>query len=264
MYKYSDSEIQEAVKNSYSYAETAYLLGTGKSGSTIQHLKMRIQRLGLDVSHFSRHKTSSEIRRKSSEEILVLRQDGKREKRTILLRVLNESGLKYECSKCGLKDLWQDKVINLEIDHINGNSLDNRLQNLRFLCPNCHSQTESNKRSKAYNPYSQSQKTIEALDKHKEKTKLKNYVKCDLCDGLKFITSSICKICASNKLNKKPTGRRKIFVPPRELAKEVANSSFLATGKKYGVSDNAIRKYLFKNGITVEDIKLLRKNHNVV
>lgn len=48
-----------------------------------------------------------------------------------------------ECERCGLKDTWNGKSITLELDHINGNSDDNRLENLRFLCPNCHSQTET-------------------------------------------------------------------------------------------------------------------------
>jgi 5-methylcytosine-specific restriction endonuclease McrA len=51
--------------------------------------------------------------------------------------------LKYECSACGLKDSWQDKKLVLQIEHKNGNRKDNRLKNLTFLCPNCHSQTET-------------------------------------------------------------------------------------------------------------------------
>lgn len=62
---------------------------------------------------------------------------------TIRGRVLEDDLLPYKCSRCGLGDEWLGDSLSLQLDHINGNRDDNRLENLRWLCPNCHTQTET-------------------------------------------------------------------------------------------------------------------------
>lgn len=72
--------------------------------------------------------------------------------------IIKENIIDYCCSECGLKDVWNNKPINLQLDHENGIRNDNRIQNLRFLCPNCHSQTTTfcskNLNSKKIDSYS--------------------------------------------------------------------------------------------------------------
>lgn len=58
-------------------------------------------------------------------------------------RIIMEGLLPYHCSVCGIEPMWQSKPLTLVLDHINGVNNDNRLQNLRFLCPNCNSQTNT-------------------------------------------------------------------------------------------------------------------------
>ena len=63
-------------------------------------------------------------------------------RRGVRLRILKDRLLDYKCAGCGIED-WNGKYIPLELDHINGKRDDHRLENLRFLCPNCHSQTDT-------------------------------------------------------------------------------------------------------------------------
>jgi 5-methylcytosine-specific restriction endonuclease McrA len=58
-------------------------------------------------------------------------------------RLLQENKLEYKCAICGNNGRWLDKPLSLQLDHINGNHMDHRLENLRFLCPNCHAQTDT-------------------------------------------------------------------------------------------------------------------------
>ena len=59
------------------------------------------------------------------------------------LRLFTDGYKEIKCEECGIEDKWNGKDIVLELDHINGDKYDNRLENLRILCPNCHSQTET-------------------------------------------------------------------------------------------------------------------------
>lgn len=67
-------------------------------------------------------------------------------------RVITENLIPYECEKCGIKDEWQGEEIVLQLEHKNGKNNDNRLENLGFLCPNCHSQTKTYAAKNKLNP----------------------------------------------------------------------------------------------------------------
>ena len=143
--KYTDEAIAEAVVASITVAEVMRRLGVRPTGGGHTNISHRIRKLGLDTSHFEgkRFGWRNGWPRKTAVEILVVTPEGgRRAPHPQLKRALLESGIEYRCKHCGLTE-WMLDPITLEIDHEDGDWLNNRIENLRFLCPNCHSQTKT-------------------------------------------------------------------------------------------------------------------------
>ncbi|MFG2993176.1 HNH endonuclease [Streptomyces sp. NPDC048257] len=137
----------EAVSSSHSLAEVLRRLDRSLSGTHHKALKQWIAEEGLSTSHFlgqahQRGKPGT-VPMKPASEILI-KHDGKRRTRTHLLRrALRQVGVPELCDMCGTSPEWCGRPMTLEIDHVNGDWSDDRRENLRLLCPNCHAITHT-------------------------------------------------------------------------------------------------------------------------
>lgn len=146
--KYTREILEPLVERNLSVAGVMRDLGMNVlQGGIHTHISKAIKRLRLDTRHFTGKATNcgkshaGGPAKKSAKEVLILRSNGKRQKAYQLRRALIEIGRPYRCEICGINGVWQNKTLMLEIEHVNNNFLDDRIKNLKFLCPNCHSQT---------------------------------------------------------------------------------------------------------------------------
>jgi predicted RNA-binding Zn-ribbon protein involved in translation (DUF1610 family) len=151
--KYTKEKLEEAVKKSTSIYGVLSHFDLSYSGGNHSHIKCLIRYFEIDTSHFtgslwSKGKTADTDERIRKQSIKVRRTDkdffsnNTTPTNAVHLRKrLKETGREYQCEKCGNDGNWLGEKITLQIDHKNGIHNDNRLENLRFLCPNCHSQT---------------------------------------------------------------------------------------------------------------------------
>ena len=140
--KYTFEILSNIVSSSFSMANVLRSLNLKLTGSNHSHIKSRIKDFGIDISHFTGQASNSGVSHspgpKPPIQILIKRETGRRESSVRLRRAMIMSGVEYKCVNCGQGDTWNGKELRLQINHIDRNWLDNRIDNLEFLCPNCH------------------------------------------------------------------------------------------------------------------------------
>ena len=241
---YIDEDIIKAVKNNTSMAKTLIELGLSPKGGNHTTIKKAIKRLSLDSSHFTgqshlKGKTHNWAKKIPLKEILV-KDSTYNNNRTLKKQLFEKGLLENKCQLCGLESEWKGKPIVLRLDHINGTNSDNRLENLRMVCPNCDSQLDTFAGRNTTNSLKIGER-INIEDKPKIENKYTKKKNCSVCISIIADSnkSGLCLSCSQRKR----VGR--INRPKKELLiKEVKESGYSAVGRKYGVSDNAIRKWL--------------------
>ena len=149
---YTKQWLEQLCAESFSLAEVLRKAGRKQAGGNQTTLKKKIQEFNIDISHFTgqlwnKGKTSEDDPRikgnekYSLEEVFI--ENSPVTQKVLRGYVERHNILEYKCQKCGCDGHWQDGIISLEIDHINGDNTDNRIENLHYLCPNCHALTET-------------------------------------------------------------------------------------------------------------------------
>jgi Zn finger protein HypA/HybF involved in hydrogenase expression len=234
-HSYTVEEFKSAVEGSFSIAQALVKLGLAPKGGNYRVFKKFEKLYNVDTSHFTgqghlKGKTHN-FNTVPLSEILVKNYEYSSNK--LRKRLIIEGIKEHRCECCGLNE-WLGESIPLELDHIDGDHYNNMLENLKILCPNCHAKTPTYRGKNKKSKESQTQKNKNQI------LKTKPIYKCHSCEiELKGkCKTNLCLSCHSKT-------QRKVERPSKEqLLKEVQESSYLAVGRKYGVSDNAIRKWL--------------------
>ena len=138
----SDKEFIEIVKNNICLRDIVSELGFNKtSGSMADLVKKRISELKIDTSHFNQFARNN-TKKHNIEDILV-ENSLYTNMNCLKNRLIKEGILEYKCAICGNIGMWNNECLSLQLHHKDGVHSNNKLENLEFLCPNCHAQTDN-------------------------------------------------------------------------------------------------------------------------
>lgn len=231
-WKISSNELQSILDSSASISDVMRKFGYSPSNGSCKTLSLRIKKDNLSLCKMKLNwEELKKIKTKNTKEELFSETSncGRRELKNF---VMKNNLLAYKCEKCNNEGFWQGEKISLQLEHKNGINNDNRLENICFLCPNCHSQTP----------------TYAGRNRHVEKK-----CKIILCKNCGKATKGYSNVCIKCSNEMKP---KKFEVSKEELEKMINEKSFLEIGRIFGVSDNAVRKRCVKLGITLSKNRL--------
>lgn len=143
--KWTRERLAEAVADATNMNQVLRNLGVDAVGGYHTHISRRIKALGIDTSHFRGWPGKQKHQRRTPERVLAVQDPAvaRRVPPGLLKDALFASGTDDRCALCGTAAEWQGASLPLEVDHIDGDWRNNTVENLRLLCPNCHSTTDN-------------------------------------------------------------------------------------------------------------------------
>lgn len=228
--KYNKEDLEKIISQSYCLHDIIKILGIGHGTNSYKHLRELIKKFDINTSHFL---SQSDLRKRNGGKNKFLTDydnnldsyfisSSNRHNRTTKNILFRNNLKENKCEYCEQGPIWKNKPLTLILDHINGINTDNRLENLRILCPNCNAQLPTHC-SKNRGTYKQKEESIKTSVKIKD---------------IKINGRTEKEIAYYKSM-------QKIERPSYEqLKEEIKQSSYVQVGKKYGVSDVAIRKWI--------------------
>ena len=267
-------KLLELVETSNSIKELVGKIGlNNKSGSNDATVKKCLESHGIDWKPLAlkgiknKGQDFNNLKVPASE---LFSSNSKHGRSVVRKRVIQENLIPYKCAICGQEPEWNGKPMPLILDHINGVRDDHRLENLRFVCGNCNLQLDT---TNGKNNSKRRKELREQLRKYREANGRTAEGKgiCPIGGGEMTYNAKMCKECRlKNPLYhggiKGDKGTKESPCPPKEqLTQDILTMSNVQIGKKYGVSDNAIRRWLKKYNLPVsyKEIKNYRQKYNL-
>lgn len=220
---YSKEELQKIVDDSLCLNDVLRTIGYSTvSGNNHLTIKKRLESDAISTDHFrvvpGKKRSDSEVFCENSEV-----------SQCVLRRRYSKISDNSKCAICGQSIIWNDKPLTMTLDHINGNKHDNKLENLRWICPNCGSQLDTfgARNFKNIHPHTESS------------ANMRHYYymdKCRICGKSISKGAELCKDCLSKE-------RRKDIPTKPELINHLCDKSITDISKEYGVSNMTVRKW---------------------
>jgi len=140
---WNEESLKLAVSKSKCKSDVLRILNISTKSGNFQTLDRYIKKYKINDSGliYDNKRGNKFIKKYSNDEIFC--ENSKITRKCLKNRIIKEKLIPYVCKECGIDNNWNGKKLNLQLDHENGINDDCRFENLRFLCPNCHSQTDT-------------------------------------------------------------------------------------------------------------------------